>query len=290
MSTASPNSNIYAGEPLALVGVPSDLHSSYLRGAARAPSAIRAALRCESANAWSECGLDLGAEGVLFDAGDLERAAADDDFDAIEREVGALWERGASVIGLGGDHAVTGPLVRAARPHFERLSVLHFDAHPDTYDDFEGDPRSHASPFARLCEAGAIDRLVQVGIRTANDHLREQARRFGIEVIEMRHWERTAELRFEGPLYVSFDLDVLDPAHAPGVSHWEPGGASTRQVLDLLHRLGDAGADVVGGDVVELNPERDPSGRSAMVAARVARELAARALRSRARRGGSAQR
>ena len=91
----------------------------------------------------------------------------------------------------------------------------------------------------------------------------------------MREWERARELRFEEPLYVSFDLDVLDPAFAPGVSHWEPGGASTRQVLDLLHGLQ---AVVVGADVVELNPARDPSGVSAAVAARVARELAGRLL------------
>ena len=86
-------------------------------------------------------------------------------------------------------------------------------------------------------------------------------------------WERAAGLSFEEPVYLSFDMDVLDPAFAPGVSHWEPGGASTRQVLDVIHGLD---ATVVGADVVELNPTRDPQGITAMAAARVLREIAGR--------------
>lgn len=274
---ASRNPDEYEGQAVALLGVPSDLHSSYLRGPAEAPGAIRAALHSESANMTTELGVDLAQAGALYDAGDLVDEARSDDFDAIERSVAALLERGPRVVAMGGDHAVTAPLVRALRPRLARLSILHIDAHPDLYEDFEGDPRSHASPFARLCEAGLVDRLVQVGVRTANAHLREQIERYDVECIEMRDWERTRALRFDGPLYVSFDLDVLDPAFAPGVSHWEPGGASTRQVLDLIQGLD---ADFVGADVVELNPRRDPSGMSAMVAARVLRELCGKLLAS----------
>ena len=271
----------YAGEPLALVGLPTDANSSYLRGAALAPPAIREALRCESANMTTELGFDLGAAGVLFDAGDLDLGSGDlrggNDFDLIEEAVAELLERGARVIALGGDHAVTHPLVKAHRRRHERLTILHFDAHPDLYDSFQENPRSHASPFARILEEGLVERLVQVGIRTMNAHQRAQAERFGVEVIEMRSWERADGLSFEEPVYLSFDMDVLDPAFAPGVSHWEPGGATTRQVLDAIHALD---AVVVGADVVEHNPTRDPQGISAMVAARVLRELVGKIVES----------
>ena len=265
----------YAGEAIALVGLPSDANSSYLRGPAAAPGAIRSALHSESTSLWTERGRDLGEEGVLFDAGDLDLGPDGDDFDAIERGVKRLLELGPRVIALGGDHAVTHPVVRAFRNVHSRLSILHFDAHPDLYADFGGNPRSHASPFARIMEQGLVERLVQVGIRALNAHLKEQARRYGVEVIEMRSFGQAYELAFEEPVFVSFDMDVLDPAHAPGVSHWEPGGASTREVLDVIHSLN---AVVVGADVVELNPARDPQGITAMTASRIVREIAGKML------------
>lgn len=265
----------YSGEAIALVGIPTDANSSYLRGAAAAPAAIRRALHCESANLCTERGLDLGEEGLLFDAGDLDLGPAGDDFGAIEEGIATLLGHGPRVIAMGGDHAITHPIIRAFKTTHARLSILHFDAHPDLYDDFGGNPRSHASPFARIMEQGLVERLVQVGIRTLNRHQKEQARRFGVEVIEMRSFGQAYELAFEEPVFVSFDMDVLDPAFAPGVSHWEPGGASTREVLDVIHSLN---AVVVGADVVELNPDRDPQGITAMTAARVLRELAGKIL------------
>lgn len=262
-----------------LLGAPSDANSSFLRGAAAAPREIRAALHSPSANLWTETGIDLGVEGVLRDAGDLELGPNGDDWTKLEAGVRERLLAGERLIVLGGDHAITYPVVRAHRDVLGEFSILHFDAHSDIYDDFEGNPHSHASPFARIMEEGAATRLVQVGIRTLNDHLREQSRRFGVEYVEMSEWERIHDVELEGDVYVSVDLDVLDPAFAPGVSHWEPGGASTRQVLEVIHSLLPSARRnrplrVVGADVVELNPERDPGGMSAMVAARITRELA----------------
>ncbi len=265
----------YSGQKLALVGVPTDLHSSFLRGAARAPGAIREALTCEATGLWTEGGVDLGVPGLLFDAGDLDLGPDGEDLDAIEVGVGALMAMGARVLCLGGDHAITHPILRAVNKIYAQVSILHFDAHPDLYHAFEGDPQSHASPFARIMEEGLCSRLVQVGVRGINDHQRAQIERFGVQVIEMRNWEQVAEITMRGPTYVSFDMDVLDPAFAPGVSHWEPGGASTRQVLDVIHGLE---ASLVGVDVVELNPDRDNQGITAAVAARVLRELAGKML------------
>jgi arginase family enzyme len=131
-----------------------------------------------------------------------------------------------------------------ARSH-PALSILHFDAHPDLYDDFRGNPHSHASPFARIMETKLAQRLVQVGIRNMNGHQREQAERFGVEVIEMKNLQDGLELQFDTPVYVSVDMDGLDPAFAPGVSHREPGGLTTRQVIEIIQSIG---TPVVGAD------------------------------------------
>jgi arginase family enzyme len=153
--------------------------------------------------------------------------------------------------------------------------VVQLDAHPDLYDDFEGDRLSNACPFARIMEEGQVARLVQVGIRTLNGPQRAQAERFGVEVVEMKAWSPDLVVKSDGPIYVSLDLDVLDPAYAPGVSHPEPGGLSTREVVGFLQRLD---GPLVGADLVELNPTRDPTGLTALVAAKLAKELLARLL------------
>ena len=255
-----------------LIGLPYDASSSYQRGPAEAPRAIREALWSPSANTWTELGVDIGVEGIITDAGDLELGGSSpaDARRAIERGIARLLAIGARPVSLGGDHSVTYPVLRAVRPHAPSLTILHIDAHPDLYEDFDGDRYSHACPFARIMEDGLADRLVQVGIRTASGHQRDQARRFGVEVIEMRAVRDDLRLPVSTPLYVSIDIDVLDPAFAPGVSHREPGGLSVRQLLSLLQSLD---APIVAADVVELNPRADPTGVSATVAAKVLREL-----------------
>jgi agmatinase len=170
---------------------------------------------------------------------------------------------------------VTYPLVRAYARHFDRLNLLHFDAHPDLYDEFEGNRLSHACPFARIMEEGLVQRLVQVGIRTMNPHQQAQAERFGVEVVSMHDWPPDNDIDFDGPVYLSFDLDALDPAFAPGVAHREAGGLSTRESLRLIGRLR---APLVGADIVELNPSRDVQDLTAVVAAKLVKELAARML------------
>jgi arginase len=259
-----------------LLGAPSDENSSYLRGAALAPAAIRAALHSPSANLWSEQGIDLGNEPRWHDLGDLALSPGVAGFDQITASVSELLNQDLRPLALGGDHAVTFPLVRAFVQKYPDLTLLHVDAHSDLYDDFEGNPYSHASPFARIMEAGLATRLVQVGIRTLNGHQRAQAARFGVEIVEMRHHDPAIVQTLQGPLYLSLDLDALDPAFAPGVSHHEPGGFTTRQILDLIQRIG---APLVGADLVELNPTRDIQNITAMAAAKFVREIVAVMLR-----------
>jgi arginase len=260
---------------IGLLGIAFDENSSYKRGAALAPQRIREAFFCDSANLWTEDETNLGVDGIFADMGDITPSAANMPIET-EQAAGRLYEAGLKVIAFGGDHSVTYPLVKAAAKHHPNLSILHFDAHPDLYDNFEDNPYSHASPFARIMEAGLAKRLVQVGIRTMVGHQREQAKRFGVEVLTMQRWRDVFSLRFDAPLYVTFDMDCLDPAFAPGISHWEPGGLSTREALSMIQSLR---ADIIGADIVELNPTRDPLGVTEMVAAKVFKEIAAKMLK-----------
>ena len=262
-----------AGPTPTLIGIPWDVHSSFMRGAAAAPPLVRQALFSPASNMWSEFGVDLGVAGLLADAGDLDLPDSNDALDVIEEAVRRLMEGGGAPISIGGDHAVTYPVIRAVAKRHPGLTVLHVDAHPDLYDEFEGNRLSHACPFARIMEEGLAARLVQVGIRTANGHQREQARRFGVEVIDMRAWAAGIRPVLTGPVYVSVDLDGLDPAFAPGVSHREPGGLSVRDVIGLVHALP---FPPIGADIVEFNPSQDPLGLTAHVAAKLVKELAGR--------------
>jgi arginase len=255
-----------------LVGLPYDASSSFRRGPAAAPAAIREALWSPSANSWSELGVNIGAESAITDAGDLELSGCSpaDARRTIQSGIVRLMSMGARPVSLGGDHSVTYPILRAVRPHAPSLTILHVDAHPDLYDELDGDRYSHACPFARIMEEKLADRLVQVGIRTMTGHQRSQARRFGVETIEMRSIGADVRVRFDTPVYVSIDIDALDPAFAPGVSHREPGGLSVRQVLSLVQGIE---APIVAADIVELNPRCDQTGISAMVSAKILREL-----------------
>lgn len=257
---------------VSLIGLPTDSRSSFLRGAAAAPPAIRAALASDHSNMASERGPEIGEDVALDDRGDLALAEDPGDFERIRDSAAEAGAAGTIPIFLGGDHFVTFPAVAGLAAVHGPLNLLHFDAHPDLYDDFEGNPLSHASPFARIMEAGHARRLVQVGIRTLNRHCREQAERFGVEIIEMRDFAADRVPLPGPPLYVSIDLDALDPAFAPGVSHHEPGGLSVRDILAVLHRLR---GPIVGADIVEYNPARDVNGMTAAVAAKLVKELAA---------------
>jgi arginase len=264
--------DVQAEVELRLIGAPTDRHSSFLRGAALAPPLIRAALWSDHGNMSAESGIELGVDMILGDSGDLPLTEADRDDALIAAAVAQAAADGAVPLLLGGDHSITVPAIEALAARHGPIDILHFDAHPDLYDDFEGDPRSHASPFARIMERGLARRLVQVGIRTLNRHCAEQAERFGVEIVEMRHFSPEAVPLPDRPLYISLDLDGFDPAVAPGVSHHEPGGLSVRDVLAVLDRVG---VPIVGADIVEYNPSRDLNGITATLAAKLIKEVAA---------------
>lgn len=257
-----------------LVGIPFDGQSSFLRGAGEAPAKIREEIKCDASNSWTELGVDLGAAGAYEDAGDFA-FSEQEAFRAIESGLGALIDQGKRPISLGGDHSITYPIVKAFAGRYPELTIFHFDAHPDLYDEFEGNRLSHACPFARIMEAGLAKRLVQVGIRAATAHQREQARKFGVEMLEMRELPAHEKLTADKPVYISFDIDVLDPAFAPGVSHREPGGMTVREAIAHLHAIQ---GNIVGADIVEYNPVQDLAGMTATVAAKIVKEILGRMI------------
>ena len=257
-----------------LIGLPTDQNSSFERGAALGAAATREALWSDRGNLSTEAGLEISVDIDLADKGDLPLSDTDCTADdaLIAKAIADTLSDGAIPISLGGDHAITYPLVAAIAAKHGPVNILHFDAHPDLYADFEGNPRSHASPFARIMEKGHATRLVQVGIRTLTRHCREQADRFGVEIIPMASFNPDAVRVLEGPLYISIDLDGIDPSEAPGVAHPEPGGLTLREVQAVLSKQT---SPIVGADIVELNPNRDVGGVTAILAAKLVRELAA---------------
>lgn len=262
---------------IAILGIPFDEKSSYLRGAAKGPEAIRAASTGKALNSWTEQGVNL-EEAVMVDLGDID-VSGDvlEVFSRIERNILKILEKKAVPIILGGDHSISYPVVKAFFKKFQHLDILHFDAHPDLYEEWKGDRLSHACPFARIIEEGLAQNLVQMGIRAATGEHRAKAIKSGVRTVEMKDIKDNLSLQFSNPLYISFDMDALDPAFAPGVSHYEPGGLSTRQVINMLHSLK---AEIVGLDVVELNPYRDQSGMTASAAVKIIKEVAGKMIKS----------
>ena len=263
---------------LSLLGIPNDDNSSFLKGPAEAPPLIRHELFSDAYSSWSETGVDLG-ENRIADLGDIRFDGASDPWDLITRHVDDALASRQPLISLGGDHAITHPIMRAVRRHHpDRLTILHIDAHPDIYHAYQGNPRSHTSPFARIMEERLADRLIQVGLRTINDHHRDQFKRFGVEVIEAGRCGENPRIQIDTPVYVSMDMDGLDPAYAPGVSHREPGGLSPRQVINLLHTIEQP---IVAADIVEYNPRCDISNVTATVAAKLLKEIAGMMVKNR---------
>jgi arginase len=259
---------------ITLLGLPWDASSSFQRGPAEAPPRIREALHSPSSNAFNERGADVSAADMLADAGDLTLPG--DPAEArgvIESGVREILSKSGTPLLLGGDHSVTYPVLRAFQGCADPFTILHFDAHGDLYDEFEGDRYSHACPFARVMEEKLASRLIQVGVRTLTPHQRAQSARFGTEMYGADRWREAipAVSSVRGPLYVSLDIDVLEPMLAPGISHPEPGGLTVREVLDVLSAID---TPVVGADVVEYNPRNDVRDLTARVAAKFVKELA----------------
>ncbi len=256
---------------IALIGIPFDENSSFLQGPAKAPELIIQSIESDSANFFTENLTDLNEHPRVKWCGNAELSA----YQSIKQSIKETIAKGAIPFSLGGDHSIVYPTMQAMAEKHPNLHIIQFDAHGDLYDELDGNKHSHACPFARIMENGLAKHLTQIGIRTMTKHQKEQADRFGVNVIEMKDWSADINMKFDGPVYVTFDMDVLDPAFAPGVSHHEPGGLTTREAIGMIQQLD---ADIVGCDVVEYNPDRDINGVTGMVAAKIVKELLATLL------------
>jgi agmatinase len=254
-----------------LLGFEWDASSSHARGPALGPTIVKRLLTSEASSSYSTDLVDM-REAIagydipsLHDAGAAARAQ-------MERTVAETLSRGETPLSIGGDHSVTYPILKAIAAKHGPVNLLHIDAHGDLHEDYEGDRYSHASPFARAHEDGLIGRHVAVGIRCWDPHQKAQADRYGVTILGAHELDRIPGDLFDAPLYMTIDLDGLDPAFAPGVSHPEPGGLSTLDVLALIRRIK---GPLIGADIVELNPERDLMLTTARVVVRLVKELAA---------------
>ncbi len=251
-----------------LQGIQYDKKSSFQQGPAKAPPLIREALHSDSANMFTENLTDI-SKLFIEDKGDFRIKEYFDIESTTKKNLG----REGKLITLGGDHSITYPIIKAHHEKHPALDILHIDAHGDLYDEFEGDKYSHACPFARIMENGLARKLVQVGIRTLTTHQKEQAEKFNVEVHEMKRLDLSKIQTFKNPLYISLDMDAFDPAFAPGVSHHEPGGLTSRQVIDLIQNVD---AEIIGADIVEYNPDKDFHNMTAYLAAKMMKEIMAR--------------
>ena len=274
-----------AGLDVALLGIPYDGGTSYRPGARHGPRHIRE--QSSLIRPWNPVLKVSPFEGLrVADYGDVDVVpiSIEGTFAAIQREIDTLEQAGVVPVSVGGDHSVTLPILRSLARRHGRLGLVHFDAHPDTWDEYFGSKYFHGTTFRRAVEEGLIDgrRVVQIGIRGplygADDF--DFHREHGLEAIRVEAvkaegtaWvvERLQRLQ-GGPVYCSFDIDAVDPAYAPATGTPEVGGLTSFEALSLVRGL--RGLDLVGADVVEVSPPFDGPGQiTSLLAANLLFEL-----------------
>ncbi len=282
-----------AGNPcgldVALIGVPMDLGVTNRNGSRFGPRAVRAVDRVGPYHPVLNC-VPM-TEAAIADVGDISfrsRFDLNQSTEDIEEFIGKLAADGVRPLSVGGDHSITFPILKALGKD-EPLGMIQIDAHCDTAGAFEGQKFHHGGPFRNAVLAGVLDprRTVQIGIRGATEYLWEFSYDSGMTVIHSEdvHRRGVAEIIAEtrkvigdGPVYISFDVDGLDPAFAPGTGTPEPGGLSTREAMMML--AGFEGLNVIGGDVVEVAPQYDASTNTAQIGAQMLFEILCLTLRN----------
>jgi agmatinase len=275
-----------AGLDVALLGIPYDGGVSYRPGARFGPRAVRE--QSSLIRPWNPVLKVHPFQRLrVADCGDVDVVpiSIERTFERIEQTLDAVSAAGAVPLVVGGDHSITLPVLRSLARRHGRLGVVHFDAHPDTWDEYFGSKYFHGTPFRRAVEEGLIEprRMIQVGIRGplygAEDFAFHD--QHGIEVVRIEtlkehgaDWVagRLGRLRGGGPLYCSFDIDAVDPAYAPATGTPEVGGLTSYEALVLVRAL--AGLGLVGADVVEVSPPWDGPGQiTSLLAANLMFEL-----------------
>ncbi|MBA4602903.1 agmatinase [Thermoactinomyces mirandus] len=269
-------SNDFENAQAVIYGMPMDWTVSFRPGSRFGPARIReSSLVHEEYSHYLKRDL---SDIIYFDAGDIPLPFGNPEksIRAIHQFVSKVLDAGKFPLGLGGEHLVTWPVVEEVYRRYPDLAVIHIDAHADLRTDYEGEIYSHATPLRKIAERIGGSNLYQFGIRSMT---REEVRYTEEAGIHFYPFEVVDPLvkclpGLEGrPVYVTIDIDVIDPAHAPGTGTPEPGGITSREMLWAIHEIARSGAKVVGADLVEVAPAYDHSEQTPILAAKLVREM-----------------
>lgn len=259
-----------------LYGMPMDWTVSFRPGSRFGPNRIReASIGLEEYSPY----LDRHLEEVnYFDAGDipLPFGNAERSLEMIKAYVRKILAKGKFPLGLGGEHLVSWPILEAMFEKYPDLAVIHIDAHADLRIEYEGEELSHSTPIRKVCEKFGAENVYSFGIRSG---MREEFQYAKESSMYMAKFEVVEPLRkvlptlLHRPIYVTIDIDVLDPAYAPGTGTAEAGGITSKELLEAIHLIAKSGVSIVGADLVEVAPVYDPTEKTAIAASKFIREI-----------------
>ncbi len=266
----------YEASDIVLYGMPMDWTVSYRPGSRFGPARIReASVGLEEYSPYTDRSLE---EIKYHDIGDLALpfGNAQRSLDMIEEFVGKLLADGKIPFGIGGEHLVSWPVMKAVSERYDDLVVIHMDAHTDLREQFEGESLSHSTPIRKIAEAIGPSNVYSFGIRSGMKEEFEWAKENGMHISKFEVLEPLKDIlpSLKGrPVYVTIDIDVLDPAHAPGTGTVECGGITSRELLASIHAIGQSDVKVVGCDLVEVAPIYDHSEQTVNTASKLIREM-----------------
>jgi agmatinase len=259
-----------------LYGMPMDWTVSYRPGSRFGPARIReVSIGLEEYSAY----LDRELEDVMYyDAGDIPLPFGNPQksIDIIEDFVDQVLAAGKFPLGMGGEHLVSWPVMKAMYKKYPDLAIIHFDAHTDLREEYEGEPLSHSTPIRKIAEHIGPSNVYSFGIRSGMKEEFEWAKQNGMHISKFEVLEPLKQIlpTLAGrPVYVTIDIDVLDPAHAPGTGTVDCGGITSKELLASIHAIARSEVNVVGGDLVEVAPIYDPSEQTANTASKLIREM-----------------
>ncbi len=259
-----------------IYGMPMDWTVSFRPGSRFGPSRIReASIGLEEYSPY----LDRHLEEIDYhDAGDmmLPFGNAQRSIDLIEGYIDQLLEKNKFPLGLGGEHLVTWPVLKAMYRKYPDMAVIHIDAHADLREEYEGEPLSHSTPIRKACELIGPENVYSFGIRSGMREEFEYAKESGMHMSKFEVLTPLKQVlpQLAGrPVYVTIDIDVLDPAFAPGTGTAEAGGITSKELLGSIHAIAGSEVDVVGADLVEVAPAYDSTERTPIAASKFVREM-----------------
>jgi agmatinase len=269
------SSEDYTASQAVIYGMPMDYTVSFRPGSRFGPAAVRrSSVGLEEYSPYLDRHLE---EIAYFDAGDLlfPFGNAAKSLDIIGEYVGKLLADGKIPVGLGGEHLVSWPVIQQVYAKYPDLKIIHIDAHADLREQYEGEPLSHSTPIRKAANLIGGKNVYQFGIRSGMREEfawgRENVNFFPFDVLEPL---KSVIGDFAGkPVYVTIDIDVLDPSAAPGTGTAEAGGITSKELLGAIHAIAGSGANVVGFDLVEVAPAYDPTEQTPIVAAKLIREM-----------------